>query len=286
MVEEKKVIFDVTVLDNYGRVVSGLTADNFKLNDEKESKPITFFSAGSEAASIAVLVDVSASMPLPNLSAVAQELPGFINKANPKNEYSIFTFSGSFQSLNSLTNDREAIMSGLRQLTAKKPQDGTKTKLFDAVKLGLESLDAGKNRKKALIVISDATDNSSKIKFEQIKWLVRESNVLLYNLQVDSPRLTSSGFADERRLLEELTRISGGAVFKYETSESLSEGLVRIALNLQYQYVIGFLPSPSKAKDKDKDEWRKVKIKVEYPANEKVKRDMTVIAREGYYATR
>ena len=49
----------------------------------------------------------------------------------------------------------------------------------------------GRNRKKALLIISDGNDSSSYTKIDELKRLIRESEVLVYAIGIDSMTQTS-----------------------------------------------------------------------------------------------
>ncbi|MCV4725849.1 hypothetical protein OFD51_32905, partial [Escherichia coli] len=56
------VTITLTVTDNYGRYVSGLTKKAFRVFDEGEEQEITFFSDSDSPASVGILFDISGSM--------------------------------------------------------------------------------------------------------------------------------------------------------------------------------------------------------------------------------
>ena len=60
------------------------------------------------------------------------------------------------------------------------------TALYDAVAEALPTAEEGRNRKKALLVISDGNDTNSSIGVTSLRQRIRESEVLVYALGVDS----------------------------------------------------------------------------------------------------
>ena len=59
------------------------------------------------------------------------------------------------------------------------------TAMYDAVAEAVPMAEEGKNRKRALLVISDGNDTSSRINVREVKQLVRESEVLVYAIGID-----------------------------------------------------------------------------------------------------
>ena len=57
--------------------------------------------------------------------------------------------------------------------------------MYDAVAEAIPLAEEGQNRKKALLLISDGNDTSSRIDVRELKQLVRESEVLVYAIGID-----------------------------------------------------------------------------------------------------
>jgi len=278
-IKDDQIVIYTGVRDKYGRPLSGLKQENFKLYEGKKEKPITFFSDENEPASVGFVIDTSGSMtfkkPLPYRNLIS----GFTNSANAKNEYFAITFSVSAK-LTNFSEDSSSFLDGLGLLTESSVPEGD-TKLFDAVYLALETMNRAKYKKKTVIVFSDLGENESKIKFDQLKWVLRESNVILYIIGISNDSTQSGFFFPGIRLLK-LVDISGGRALFPANAREMEECFERIRLDLQHRYIIGFEPSVSQKKDQD--EWRTVKIEVEPPQTFKGK--LLVTARDGYYALR
>jgi VWFA-related protein len=81
------------------------------------------------------------------------------------------------------TTDRRLISDAMRRV---EPVGGTA--LYDAVAEALPTAEEGRNRKKALLVISDGNDTNSNIGVSALRQRIRESEVLVYALGVDSTK--------------------------------------------------------------------------------------------------
>jgi VWFA-related protein len=79
------------------------------------------------------------------------------------------------------TTNRQLISDALRRI---EPVGGTA--LYDAVADALPIAEEGRNRKKALLVISDGNDTNSNIGVSALRQRIRESEVMVYALGVDS----------------------------------------------------------------------------------------------------
>ena len=140
------VTLTLTVTDLYGRYVSGLKKEAFRICDEKEEQEITFFSDADAPVSIGILFDVSDSMSGEKIGKARNALERFINTSHPPDEYYLIAFNSRAQLLLDRTRDGEAV---LRKLTLVQPKNNTA--LYDACYLGVERVTRGTRQKKALV---------------------------------------------------------------------------------------------------------------------------------------
>ena len=268
------VTLTLTVTDTFGRYVSGLTQSAFTVTDNDKDQEITFFSDKDAPVSIGILFDVSGSMSNDKIRKARKALERFMATSHPSDEYFLIAFNSRAQLLMDRTRDSEAV---LRKLTLVQPKNNTA--LYDAVYLGVERVTRGTHQKRALLVISDGQDNSSRYNFGEVRRLIKESDVVTYAVGImDRGDSTSSLGMQGQAFLDELSSVTGGKSFYPQSDVEMDEIFERIALELRHQYSIGYVPKDFQPDGK----WRKVKVKVKRPRG--LPR-LTVRAREGYYAT-
>lgn len=268
------ITLTLTVTDNFGRYVSGLTEDAFTIFDNKVKQKITFFSDTDAPISIGILFDVSGSMSGEKIAKARNALSRFINTSHPRDEYYLIAFNKKAQLLMDKTRDGEAV---LNKLTLVEPKNNTA--LYDACYLGVERVSRGTHQKKALLIISDGQDNSSRYSFKEVRRLMKESDVVIYSVGILGGRDSGSMTGIQgQAFLDELSSVTGGKSFYPNTTVEMDEIFERIALELRNQYSIGYTPDDFQPNG----EWRKVKVKVKPPRG--LPR-LTVRSREGYYAT-
>ena len=268
------VTLTLTVTDLYGRYVSGLNKNAFTVFDNNQEQEVTFFSDSDAPVSLGVLFDVSGSMSGEKIQKARKALSRFINSSHPNDEYFLIAFNSRAQLLLDRTRDGDAV---LQKLTLVNPRQNTA--LYDAVYLGIERVTRGSHQKRALLIISDGQDNSSRYNFGEVRRLMKESDVVTYAVGIiDAGDASSQLGMQGQAFLDELTSVTGGKSF-YPTSDiEMDEIFERIALELRHQYSIGYTPKDFQPDGK----WRKVKVKVKPPRG--LPR-LTVRSREGYYAT-
>jgi Ca-activated chloride channel family protein len=151
------ITFNVTVTDIYGRFVSGLSKTAFSVVDEKAPQEITFFSDEDAPVSVGVLFDVSGSMSGDKVRRARDALAHFIQTSHDRDEYFLIGFNSRAQLLMDRTRDGQAILDKLTFVQTK-----NNTALYDACYLGVERVQRGTHQKRALLLISDGQDNSSR----------------------------------------------------------------------------------------------------------------------------
>jgi Ca-activated chloride channel family protein len=268
------VTLTLTVTDLYGRYVSGLDKKAFTILDNNQEQEITFFSDSDAPISIGILFDVSGSMSREKISKSRKALEKFINTSHPSDEYFLIAFNNRAQLLLDRTRDGEAVLQKLTLVETK-----GNTALYDACYLGVERVTRGTRQKKALLIISDGQDNSSRYNFGEVRRLMKESDVTIYAVGILDGRDSGSMEGMQgQAFLDELASVTGGKSFYPQTDVELDEIFERIALELRHQYSIGYTPKDFAPDGK----WHKVKTKVKPPRG--LPR-LTVRGREGYYAS-
>src|SRR3989441_9466734 len=265
------VLVPVTVTDSRNRPVEGLRSEDFHIWEDKVEQKIQYLSSEDTPVSLGLVFDTSGSMSS-TLNAARSAAGTFLKTGNPEDEYFLVEFKDRPWIAQNFTTDvgrleRDLISGGAQGFTA----------FLDAVYLALENVRLGNHPRKALLMITDGLDNHSRYTLDDVKEMLKESDVQLYAIGVGyTPNLKPRSTG--RVLLEELAEVTGGrAVFPNSTDE-LEEICSQFSLELKSQYVLGYVPSNTTADGK----WRKLRVKVNTPAGMS---HLNVRARAGYYAT-
>lgn len=267
-------LVNVTVTDPYNRLVTGLEPDNFRIFEDNIEQEVVNFSSEDVPISIGVVLDLSGSM-ADKLGKAKQAAIEFFKTANPQDEFFLVGFNERAQLLSPFTHHVEELESSMLLASAK-----GRTALLDAIYLGLSQMRGAQNGKRALLVISDGGDNSSRYNENDIKRVVREADTQLYSIGIFDPIENRSRTPEELNgptLLNEITELTGGRAFNVENLGDLPDIAAKIGVELRSQYVLGYRPS-NKAHDA---RWRKIKIKLRTP---KGLPPLSVYAKAGYYA--
>jgi Ca-activated chloride channel family protein len=254
-VDTTLVLIPVAVTDPMSRFVTGLDKENFKLFEDKVEQSITQFSSEDAPLSVGIVFDTSGSMGSKLLKS-RQAVTQFMKTANPEDEFFLVTFNDRPELVVPMTPDTEEIQNRLTFMTGK-----GRTALLDGVYMAMNHMKKAKNPRKAILIISDGGDNSSRYTESEVRNAVRESDVQIYAIGIYEP-VASRGRTPEEmggpNLLRELAEQTGGKDFGVDNLAELPDVAAKIGLELRNQYVLGYTP-----KNLVKDgKYRRVQVKL------------------------
>lgn len=261
------VIVRVTVTDPLNRYVIGLERNHFQVFEDKVEQSITHFSNDKSPISVGLILDTSGSMG-DNILSARTSVVRFLQQRDEQDEYFLITFNERSTLVQDFTGRSENIQN---QISIANPKG--KTALYDAIYLGLEKIAGARNEKKALIVITDGEDNSSRYTFSEVKEFVKESDAQIYVIG----QRGDLGYG--RGIISEIVKLTGGRAFFPDNFKQLDYFVDLIHTELRNQYLLGYTPSNRNFEG----EWRKIRVKLDPPEGLPT---LSVRAREGYFAPR
>ena len=203
--------------------------------------------------------------------AVAQ----FFKLANPEDEFFLVQFSDSAQMIQPFTRNLEDIQNRLAFVQSK-----GRTALLDAVYMALQEMKKAKNPRKALLLISDGGDNSSRYSEPEIKALVKETDAQIYAIGIYEgmgARGRTPEEANGPALLTEIAEVTGGRQYAVDNVNELPDVAAKIGVELRNQYILGYSPQNQTRDGK----YRKVQVKLVQPKGMPLLRPFW---KQGYYA--
>ena len=254
-IDTELVLVNVTVTDPMGRMVTGLDKDHFRVFEDKDEQDIVQFGAEDAPLSMAIVFDASGSMG-EKMSKAREAVAQFFKTANPQDEFLLVEFNNAPELVTDFTRSIEEIQNRLTFTQSK-----GRTALLDAVYLALTKMKEANNSQKALLVISDGGDNSSRYTEREIKRLVRESEVQIYAIGIFEPYAGRGRTPEELAgpgLLTEIAESTGGRQFPVENLNELPDIAEKIGIELRNQYVLGYVPKNTSRDGK----WRRLKVEV------------------------
>jgi len=273
-VDSTLVLIPVTVMDPLNRVVTGLERDHFRIYEDKVEQKIAQFASEDAPLSVGLVFDASGSMGA-KLSKSRQAAAQFFRIANPEDEFFLVQFNERAELTVPFTHSTEEIQNRLAFTNAK-----GRTALLDGVYMAMAQMKKAKNTRRALVILSDGGDNSSRYTESEIKNAVRETDVQIYAIGIFEPIHARGRTAEELNgpgLLNELSEQTGGRHFAVENINELPDVAAKIGIELRNLYVIGYAPANANRDGK----YRRVTIKLNQPRGLPPLRPFW---RQGYYA--
>jgi VWFA-related protein len=273
-IDSNLVLIPVSVCDAMNRPVTGLEREHFKVFDDKVEQTVTHFAMEDEPLAVGLVFDTSGSMGT-KMRRSRMAASAFFKTANPEDEFFLVEFNERPKLVVPLTRDYEEIQNQL----AFAPSRG-RTALLDAIFLALHEMKKSTKSRKALLIISDGGDNSSRYTETEVRNLVRESDVLLYALGIYEPYGARSRSPEELAgpgLLSEIAEQSGGRHLPVEDLNELPDIAAKIGIELRNRYVLGYA-LPSQARD---GRYHRVQVKLTPPHGLPA---LKAFWRLGYYA--
>ena len=273
-VDSTVVLINVTVTDPLNRFVTGLEKEHFRLFEDKAEQKISHFASEDAPLSVGLVFDTSGSMGS-KLQKARLAANQFFKTANPEDEFFLVEFNNRPELVVPFTHNTEEIQNRLTFTQAK-----GRTALLDSVYLSLNHMKKAHNTRKAVLIISDGGDNSSRYTESEIKNLVREADVQIYAIGIYEPMGSRGRTAEELSgpgLLTEIAEQTGGRHFPVENINELPDIAAKVGIELRNQYVIGYTPSNLERDGK----YRRVQVKLVQPRGLP---SLRAFWRQGYYA--
>jgi VWFA-related protein len=262
------VNLSVTVTDEQGRVVNGLTQNDFIVLDAgKQQEIVNFRTVGRNDATpvplgLGLVLDFSTSMcdlkdfdtgctaseKLQSLKAALENV--FTRYLNKEDELYFVQFSARANVVTKFTNDLTVIRDAIRS-----QRTTMGTAIYDAIGVALPESARGKHKKQVMLVITDGEDRDSKVNRAQLAQAARNSGVIIYVLVVADEEGVRSNARDAtsatalRQAAEELrqvTNATGGKTLFVRGFSELEKAMNEVASDFTTQYEISFVRGAEK----------------------------------------
>jgi Ca-activated chloride channel family protein len=270
------VRFGVTVVDGDGEPISGLTAEDFRVVEEGQEQSIAYFSRGLELDSdriplhLGVLFDVSGSMTV-DASFAKTAAIRFLRGLDFAADMTLVEFDTQVRVSRFNQADFPRLVERLRGQEA----EGM-TALYDALGVYLDGA-FGQDGRKLLLLYSDGADTRSRLRFSELRDLLRASDVTVYAVGFQTQRRNMRQMR-ERVRLQQIAELTGGRAYFPTSPDDLDEIYQQIREELEARYSLGYVST-----DPTTDgAWRRVTVSLRGDRPELD--DTSIRTREGYFA--
>ena len=241
------VMVPFTVLSRNGAPITDLKEKEVSLLVDNQPVATDMFEMSFNApVSWTILLDGSGSMGLAGkLDAAKAAINALTARRRAGDDFALYVFdyAGHANELVPFTENPSAIT---RAVDVVKPWG--KTAFFDALAEMPARSELGRNPSRAIILLSDAIDNASKLTREQIQKRLEAVAIPIYAFSLREPAEQKKvpAISEEMsniNVLEELATATGGKLFVGNQPEQLAKAMDGIEQSLRAQYLIGFSPT-------------------------------------------
>ncbi len=183
----------VTVRDGRGEMVHNLEAGDFQITDNGVAQRISHFDLGGDPLSLVILIETSSRIE-PLLPQVRKTGILFTQTVmGPTGEGAVvgFGFNDAVDKLQDFTTNSDLIENTIAHLGA----GASGSKLYDAMAVGVEMLSGRPEatadkpgRRRALMILSEATDAGSEAKLGEVLRHAQLANVTIYSVGLSTTR--------------------------------------------------------------------------------------------------
>lgn len=243
----------VLVSDGKGGAITNLEEKDFSVFENGKPQKITSFNFASNLPiSVGVLIDQSGSMKERMKDAKAAAVEFFKSIIKPTDRAFVGAFASDPVSNAPFVSEVATLES---QVNAIGEAEGN-TSLYDAITTGLYRFRNVQGRK-ALIVITDGDDTSSRLSHDDMLNYARAARVSLYFIGI------GFGFSDigGPGMMKSLAAETGGAAYFIRGTKQLAETYKRLEGELRSQYLLTYHTESTKRDQA----YRTIEVKVDRP---------------------
>lgn len=243
-----------TVRDQHGRLVHGLRKDDFSIEEDGRPQVIRYFAPESDLPlTLGLLVDTSASQ-IPVLNAEQRASYKFLSQVlrAGQDRAFIIRFDTKVDPLQTTTESRTQLEAALLSVGASERaaaydarRDGTK--LYDAISFASDEVLKNQSGRKALIVLSDGGDTSSRSTIATAIESAQRQDTLVYTVLISGLLAAHLPlgrrpviFGPGRKTLAQISTETGGGAFEVSSKDAIEGIYARIDEELRNQYSLGY----------------------------------------------
>src|SRR5215475_13661359 len=285
------VALDALVTDKKTReVVSNLTLQDFELFEDDAKQEIEHFSQDKLPLSVVLLLDISPSVH-PVIEEIRKGALQTLEHLKPEDEVALMVFAGATELIQDFTRDRKLLADKVGLALT---HDGAGTRIHEAVGRAARQF---KNAtipasRRVVIVITDNQGAMNRkydsVSEAEVKDAVIESGAAVCGVIVRSFLNVLDGILFQHPMMQEqfkrtsvnpYAELTGGEMTA-AVKETINARLGEMIDRLRNRYTLAYAPSNQDFNGK----FRRIRLSLTPEAKKRLGRDVTIRAKQGYYA--
>jgi VWFA-related protein len=283
-----------------GTAVRGLGRDDFRVLDDGANRPISYFDASTEPASIALVLDASPSV-LRDSEEMKRAADALIGSLAPLDQAAVIDFSAHTYLLLGFSDAREQIRRAVARVDVGELLGDTGgSNIYEAVYLAANELFAGRTGRKAILLLTDGQDSglgltldpastlpgtgraADRLTFDDVARILAAEDIQVFavstehrpkvmtpdwllaqeNTTLVNPAARTLGIPPYTLYLAELVRRAGGQLYFLRESETMADTFRKIAEKIRAEYTLGFSPASAANSADASPGWHRLSVAV------------------------
>lgn len=265
-----EVLLNVTVMDPYGRQATDLSKNDFIIAEDDKRQDMASFLISSVPVNVVLMLDASGSV-AGEIASLRDAAMRFVDKLGPEDKISIIEFHTNVELIQDWTSKADEVRHSLSWrfkpgmvMTKDGHTQYGSTSLYDAVYATAEDQLTKVGGRKAIILLTDGDDTSSKVTYAQsldaiirsgaVVYVVSKARAFIEEAKSQSGgrlgRIFGTGIAVDglvarllraEQLMTDLSSRTGGRVYSPLREEELKEVYGEVAHELKNQYILTYI---------------------------------------------
>jgi Ca-activated chloride channel family protein len=289
-----------TVSIEDGTAVPGLERKDFQVFEGGIQRPISYFDASTQPASVALVIDASPSV-LPDAQEMKRAAGALIDALAPLDQAAVVDFSAHTYLQLPFSDVREQIRRAVARVDVRALLGDTGgSNIYEAVYLAAKELFPGRTGRKAIVLLTDGQDSGlgltldfassvpqpggseDRLTFDDVARLLAAQDIQIFAVSTENrpkamtpawlaahqdatlvtPAARTSGIPPYTLYLAELVRRAGGQLYFLREAETMADTFRKIAERIRAEYTLGFAPAPGYDGQAIRTGWHTLRVEV------------------------
>ena len=283
------VILNVAVVDEKGANVTSLRKQDFIVYEDDVEQQVADFLPVEAPFHLVLALDTSIST-RSSLGLIKKAASNFTDQLRSSDQIAIVEINSAIRDIQGFTSDRRKLKKAIDRIAT---ASSGGSRIYDGVADAAKRLEKAEGGRKAIIMLSDGMENSSRIKFEDLRRLLALSDVVFYPVTIlnkgsqkdmledfiknaDKKKADLASYVENAKfsvsVLEEVYQIqaerlqamtdeTGGKIFLVANLADLTEEYAKVAHELRNTFSLAYYP-----KNTDRDgTMRRIRVEVRDP---------------------
>jgi Ca-activated chloride channel homolog len=297
-----EVLLNVTVVDPYGRQATDLAREEFIVAEDGRRQDIASFLISSVPVNVVLMLDASGSI-VSEINSLRDAAMQFVEQLGPEDKLSVVEFHTKVELIQDWTSKADDVRHALSWrfkpgmvMTKDGHYEQGSTSLYDAIYATADEQLAKLQGRKAIIILTDGDDTSSKVTYQQalasmirtsaVVYVVSKARAFITEINsqyggkvgrifgtANGAQMYTARLERAERAMTELSTRTGGKIFSPLKDSEMKSVYAQVARELKNQYILTYV-SKNEARDGG---LRQVRVYLTRPG-------YSVRTRESYYA--